>query len=51
MKPFTMTGHYVDPETGEWVTETVLIDDFPYADATEWKVPCTDDDENPEYPW
>lgn len=33
MTPFTMTVEYLDAETGELATDTILIDDMPVLPA------------------
>lgn len=48
MNAFTMQAEYIDPETGEWVSETILIDDMPYLPAEPFQ---PEPDINDECPW
>jgi hypothetical protein len=49
MNAFPMTVEYIDAETGEMTTDTILIDDLPALPAEPFQ-PEPDND-NDEYPW
>ena len=48
MKPFTMQVEYIDEETGELATETIVIDDFEALPAEPF---LPEPDNNDEFPW
>jgi hypothetical protein len=48
MKPFAMQVEYIDAETGEPATETILIDDMEVLPADPF---LPEPDNNTEYPW
>lgn len=48
MNPFTMQVEYIDPETGEMATDTIVIDDMPVLPAEPF---LPEPDNNDEYPW
>ncbi len=48
MNAFTMEVEYIDPETGELATDTILIDDMPVLPAVPFQ---PEPDNNDEYPW
>ena len=48
MKPFTMQVESIDEETGELVTDTITIDDFPALPAEPFEA---EPDNSTEYPW
>jgi hypothetical protein len=48
MKPFTMQVEYIDPETGEMATDTIVIDDMEVLPAEPF---LPEPDNNDECPW
>ncbi len=48
MNAFTMEVEYIDAETGEMVTDTILIDDMEFQPAEPFQ---PEPDNNDEYPW
>jgi hypothetical protein len=48
MNPFTMQVEYIDAETGEMTTDTILIDDFEYQPAEPFQ---PEPDYSDECPW
>jgi len=48
MKPFTMHVEYIDAETGELATDTIVIDDVEVLPAGP---SLPEPDNNDEYPW
>ena len=48
MKPFAMQVKYIGSETGEMVTDTILIDDMPVLPVEPF---APEPDNSDEYPW
>jgi hypothetical protein len=48
MKPLTMEVEYIDAETGELTTDTIIIDDMQVLPAEPLQ---PEPDNNAEYPW
>jgi hypothetical protein len=48
MKPFTMTVEYIDSESGELVTDAVLIDDMEVLPSEPFQ---PEPENNDECPW
>jgi hypothetical protein len=48
MNPFTMTVEYIDAETGELATDTIIIDDMPVLPPEPF---LPDPNENNDLPW
>lgn len=48
MNPFTMQVEYIDAETGEMITDTIVIDDFEVHPGEPF---APEPDANSECPW